>query len=267
MPDSYDIRELMVAAAAREIRDGEVVFVGMRLPMLAFFLARRTHAPGAVGIFENGVVRDGPAAAPVMTMSDTPNVAEALWCGGMLEAMSLLQRGEVDVGFIGGAEVDRFGNVNSSYIGDPTHPAVKLPGSGGGADIASLARRLLLIMPHERRRLSERVGFVTSPGNGEGTGWRRRVGLPGGGPSALITSMAVFRFDPGNGEGVLESWHPGFSIRDVQRETGWTLEVSSDARPTPPPTVEELAVIRELDPDGAWTRGRSPVAGSQAPRS
>lgn len=249
----FEIGELMVAAAAREIRDEERVFVGMRLPMLAFFLARRTHAPGAVGIFENGIIRDRPSRAPLATMSDTPNVAEALWCGGMLEPMGLLQRGEVDVGFIGGAEVDRFGNVNSSYIGDPRRPTVKLPGSGGGADIASLARRILLIMPHDRRRLTERVGYVTSPGFGDGPEWRAHAGLPPGGPSALITTMAVFRFDPG-GEALLESWHPGFDADDVRRETGWEVRLAPDAGPTEQPADEDLAVIRELDPEGVWTR-------------
>lgn len=252
--EPYEVGELMVAAAAREIRDGERVFVGMRLPMLAFFLARRTHAPHATGIFENGVVRDRPSPAPLHTMSDTPNIAEALWCGGMLEAMGLLQRGEVDLGFIGGAEVDRHGNVNSSVIGNPGAPTVKLPGSGGGADIASLAGRLVLIMPHERRRLTERVSYVTSPGHGDGPGWRSRVGLPPGGPSALITTMAVFRFDQERGEALLESWHPGLDDEDVRRETGWALEAAPGAGPTPPPTAEELAVIRDLDPEGIWTR-------------
>lgn len=252
MTMELSIGELMVAAAAREIRDGERVFVGMRLPMLAFFLARRTHAPGAVGIFENGVVRDRPSPAPLATMSDTPNVAGALWCGDMLEPMGLLQRGEVDVGFIGGAEVDRHGNVNSSYIGDPRSPKVKLPGSGGGTDIASLAKRILLIMPHDRRRLTERVGYVTSPGFGDGPGWRDRAGLSGGGPSALITTMAVFRFP--DGDALLESWHPGFDGDDVRRETGWEVRTAEGAGPTEPPTGEELAVIRELDPEGVWTR-------------
>lgn len=250
----YEVGELMVVAAAREIRDGERVFVGMRLPMLAFFLARRTHAPTATGIFENGVVRDTPSPAPLQTMSDTPNIAWAVWCGGMLEAMSLLQRGEVDLGFIGGAEVDRRGNVNSSVVGDPRRPTVRLPGSGGGADIASLAGRLVLIVPHERRRLTERVSYVTSPGHGDGPGWRARVGLPEGGPSALITTMAVFRFEPQRGAALLESWHPGLALEDVRRETGWPLEVAPGAGPTPPPTPDELAVIRELDPEGIWTR-------------
>src|SRR6266702_8374629 len=179
----YTDRELMVIAGGREIRDGELVFVGMRLPLLAFAFAKRTHAPGATGLFENGIVRDQPAPETLMTMSDPPNITGALWCTGTLEIMALLQQGLVDLGFIGGAEIDRFGNLNTSYIGDPARPKVKLPGSGGGADIAILSRRWVTMVSHERRRLVERVSFITSPGHGDGTpGWRRRTGLLGGGP-------------------------------------------------------------------------------------
>src|SRR5215470_5478107 len=140
--NGYTPAELMVVAAAREIRDGEVVFVGMRLPLLAFSLAKRTHAPTAIGLFENGLVRDTVPPPGLYTMSDAPNVADAAWATGLLDVMQLLQRGDVNLGFIGGAEVDRFGNINTSVIGSPERPTVKLPGSGGGADIACLAQRL-----------------------------------------------------------------------------------------------------------------------------
>src|SRR3954466_4669728 len=166
----------MVVAAAREIADGEVVFVGMRLPLLAFGLAKRTHAPNAIGLFENGLVRDTVPPADLYTMSDAPNVRGAAWATGLLEVMALLQRGDVDLGFIGGAEVDRFGNINTNLIGSREAPRVKLPGSGGGADIASLAQRLVALMEHEPRRLRARVDFVTSPGRyGDGSAeWRQR---------------------------------------------------------------------------------------------
>src|ERR671933_433777 len=134
----YTPQELMVVAAAREIRDGEVVFVGMRLPLLAFALAKRTHAPTAIGLFENGLVRDTLPPPDLYTMSDTPNILGAAWATGLVEVMALLQRGDVDLGFIGGAEVDRHGNINTNVIGSPERPSIKLPGSGGGADIASL---------------------------------------------------------------------------------------------------------------------------------
>ena len=246
--------ELMVAQAAREIRDGEKVFVGMRLPLIAFVVAKRTHAPNAIGLFELGLMRDRPADELLYTMGDSPNVTGAMWCGPMIELMGMLQRGDVEAGFIGGAEIDRHGNLNTTAIGggDRQHPKVALPGSGGGADIASLAGRLIVIMPHDKRRLVERVSFITSPGYGTGGDWRRRVGLPRGGPAVLITTLGVFRFV--EGEAVLESYHPGSSVDDLRANTGWDLAVSKDVRETPPPSAEVLGIIRGYDPQGFWTR-------------
>ena len=245
----------MVAAAAREIRDGEVVFVGMRLPLLAFCLARSTHAPSAVGLFENGVVRDSPALAFLVTMSDGPNVTGAVWCTEMREVMGLMQSGRVTLGFIGGAQVDRFGNLNTTYVG-PRDQALRLPGSGGAPDIASLARRHVVIMAHERRRFVERVDYVTSPGHGEGGDWRARTGLPGGGPSAVITTLGLFRFDAVTREMVLASVHPGVTAEEVQVETGWPLRAPRPVIETPPPSADELAMIRRFDPEGFWTGAR-----------
>ena len=249
-------QELMVAAAAREIRDGELVFVGMRLPILAYGVARSTHAPRALALFELGLLRDRPPAGFLGTMGDPPNVAGALWATRMSNVMALMAQGEVDLGFIGGAEVDRFGNLNTSYIGDPARPRTKLPGSGGGADIAILARRCVTLMTHEPRRLVERVSYVTSPGYGDGVGWRGRHGLAGGGPTAIVTTLAVLRFPEGGGEAYLASVHPGHSVDEVRAQTGWDLRVPDDVAVTPAPTASELAHIRRLDPDGFWTRPR-----------
>ncbi|MHB9149950.1 MAG: CoA-transferase subunit beta [Thermoleophilia bacterium] len=249
---TYSPGELMVCTAAREIRDGEVVFVGMRLPMLAFCVAKELHAPRAVGYFELGIVRETPPAEMLYTMGDPMNLQGAGWATQTAYLMGLLASGHVDVGFIGGAQIDRYGNLNTSLVrnGDET---VRLPGSGGAADIASLARRLVLIMPHEKRRFVERVDYVTSPGYGEGRGWRERVGLPRGGPSAVITTLGLLRFYE-TGEAYLHSYHP-FSTRDeVVAETGWELAVAPDVAPTPAPSEEELATIRRYDPDGFWTR-------------
>ena len=254
MTAGYTDRELMVIAAGREIRDGEVVFVGMRLPLVAFAFAKRTHASGAIGFFENGIVRDRPATETLMTMSDPPNVAGALWCTGTIDVMGLLQQGLVDLGFLGAAEIDRHGNLNSSYIGDWRRPTVRLPGSGGGADIASLAKRFVVIMPQERNRFRERVHYITSPGFGDGPGWRRRVGLPGGGPSAVITTLGVFRFDARTREMLLASYHPGQSVESVRAATGWDLRVGADVRETAAPTPDELGIVRDCDPGGFWTR-------------
>ncbi|MBI4769778.1 MAG: CoA-transferase [Chloroflexi bacterium] len=250
----YTPQELMVIAAAREIRDAEVVFVGMRLPLLAFALAKQTHAPHAVGLIENGVLRDLPAAELLRTMSDPPNITGASWCTGLLNVMALLQQGAVDLGFIGGAEVDRFGNVNSSYIGDPRAPAVKLPGSGGGCDIASHSGRFIVIMEHNRRRLPERVSYVTSPGYGTGGNWRQRVGLRGGGPAAIITTLGVLDFEGETREARLRSLHPGVTLAEAQASTGWPLPASPSLSQTPLPSQEELGIIRSLDPAGVWTR-------------
>ena len=245
--------EIMVAQAAREIADGETVFVGMRLPLIAFVVAKRTHAPSAIGLFELGVMRDAPAPELLYTMGDTPNVRGAVWCARTVDLMGLLQRGEVDAGFIGGAEVDRHGNLNTTAIGaDRTHPSVQLPGSGGGADIASLAKRLIVIMSHDKKRLRGKVDFITSPGYGDGGDWRTRVGLPRGGPAVLITTLGVFRFM--DGEAVLASHHPGTPVAACVANTGWPLRVSPDVRETEPPSDEVLRIIRDYDPQGFWTR-------------
>ncbi|HEV7663685.1 MAG TPA: CoA-transferase [Chloroflexota bacterium] len=255
MPEQYSAQELMVVAAAREIREDEVVFVGMRLPLLAFGLAKRTHAPHAIGLFENGLVRDRIPPPALYTMSDAPNVRGAAWATGLLEVMSVLQRGDVDLGFIGGAEVDRFGNINTTVIGSPDQPTIKLPGSGGGADIACLAQRLVSLMEHEPRRLRQRVDFITSPGYGDGSpDWRARQGLVRGGPAAVITTLGVLRFDPSTREACLASYHPFTSPEAVQAATGWPLRLADDLQPTAAPTAAELRLIREADPHGFWTR-------------
>jgi glutaconate CoA-transferase subunit B len=245
----------MVVAAAREIADAEIVFVGMRLPLLAFSLAKRTHAPSAIGLFENGLVRDSVPPPDLYTMSDAPNVADAAWATGLLEVMQLLQRGDVHLGFIGGAEVDRFGNINTNLIGPAERPRIKLPGSGGGADIACLAQRLVALMEHEPRRLRERVEFITSPGYGDGTpDWRARQGLVRGGPAAVITTLGVLRFRSDTHEAYLASYHPFTSPEAVVAATGWELQVGPACPPTPAPTDEELRLIRTADPHGFWTR-------------
>lgn len=255
LTSGYTAAELMVAAAAREIRDGEVVFVGMRLPLLAFCLARSTHAPRAVGLFENGVVRDSPARGFLVTMSDGPNVTGAVWCTEMREVMGLMQAGRVTLGFIGGAQVDRFGNLNTTYVGAQSK-LVRLPGSGGAPDIASLAQRHVVIMAHERRRFVERVDYVTSAGHGTGGDWRARTGLPGGGPSAVITTLGLFRFDPVTREMVLASVHPGATVDDIRAQTGWLLRLAPEVTETPRPSADELATIRRFDPEGFWTGAR-----------
>src|SRR5690348_8723143 len=257
---AYSLGELMVATAAREIRDGEVVFVGMRLPLIAFVVAKKTHAPRAVGLFENGVIRSTPAPELLYTMADPPNIKGATECLDMLGVMSLLQSGRVHLGFLGAAEVDRFGNLNSTRVGQavdrrpPTDDRfTRLPGSGGACDIASLAQRFVVLLEHSRRRLPERVSYITSPGNGDGGGWRQRVGLPRGGPSAVITTKAVLRFGE-DGEAYLASVHPNITIENIVNNTGWMLRLADQVAVTPVPSAAELQAIREYDREGFWTK-------------
>ncbi len=242
----------MIIAAAREIRDGEVVFVGMRLPIVSFAVARLTHAPNAVGLFECGIVRHEPAETMLYTMGDPGNQLAAAWCTSTMNLMGMMQAGRVDVGFIGGAEIDRYGNINTSYIGHFRAPSVKLPGSGGAADIAAMSHRLLAIMKHERQRLVPRVSYVTSPGYLDGHQARRSAGLTRGGPAAVITDLAVLRPDGAARELHLASWHPGATPREVQEKTGWELKLSPGAAETKPPTQCELEALRRIDRDGFW---------------
>ena len=249
----YTASELMIAASSREIGDGELVFVGMRLPMLAFLVAKRTHAPSAIGLFENGIVRETPSTELLYTMGDPPNLRGATQCGQMIDVMGFLQQGRVQVGFLGAAEIDRFGNLNTTW-GHRDRETQRLPGSGGACDIACLARRTVVLLVHERSRLCERVSHITSPGYGSGNGWRRTQGLPAdSGPSAIITTLGVLRFGP-DGEAYLASVHPGISVEEVLANTGWTLRVADDLLETIPPSDEELVVMRELDPNHFWTR-------------
>jgi glutaconate CoA-transferase, subunit B len=241
----------MVAVAAREIRDGELVFVGMRLPLIAFVVAKKTHAPNAIGLFENGVIRSTPAPELIYTMADPPNIVGATQCLDMLGVMSLLQSGRVHLGFLGAAEVDRFGNLNSTEVRS-ARGMIRLPGSGGACDIASLAQRFVVLLEHKKERLPERVSFLTSPGNGDGSDWRKRVGLPRGGPSAVITTKAVLDFGA-DGEAYLASVHPGTEVEDVLNNTGWNLKLGPRVV-TLEPSAEELQVIREYDREGFWTR-------------
>lgn len=247
----YSTQELMIIAAAREIRDRELVFVGMRLPITAYGVARLTHAPDAVGLFEGGVARYQPAEGTLYTMCDPANQLGAAWTSGLLQVMGQLQRGRVDAGFIGGAEIDKFGNINTSYIGGHDACTVKLPGSGGAADIAAMARRLIAIMNHEKHRLVERVGYVTSPGYLSGGDSRARAGLAGG-PSAVITDRCVLRPYGESRELHIASIHPGHTLDEIRDNTGWDVKAIPNQAETPAPSAVEIAALRRVDKDGFW---------------
>jgi len=249
----YTQSELMVAAASRQISDGEVVFVGMRLPLLGFLVAKSLRAPNAVGVYELGIIRESVAPEPILTMGDLPNLYRSQWLADTRDTMSLLQQGWVDVSFIGGAQVDRFGNLNTTQTGGGNIPVTRLPGSGGACDLACLAHRHIIIMAHEKRRFVPRVDYITSPGYGDGKGWRESVGLVRGGPSAVITTLGVFTFDPETCEMVLTSIHPGVTVQTIQEQTGWPVRISQSLSRTEPPTMEELSALRRFDPERYWT--------------
>jgi glutaconate CoA-transferase subunit B len=250
---AYTLSQLMVTAAAREIGDGEVVFVGMRLPLLGFLLAKSTRAPNAIGIYELGVVRDSLTPEPILTMGDLPNLYRSQWLADTADLMGLLQQGLVDASFIGGAQIDRFGNLNTTYIGGPNHIETRLPGSGGACDLASLAKRHIIIMAHQKRRFVPKVDYITSAGYGDGGNWRERVGLPRGGPSTVITTLGILRFDEETKEMILVSTHPGVTVEQVLANTGWPLRVAEHVTETPEPTQSELEMLRRFDPAGYWT--------------
>ncbi len=248
----YSTQELMIIAAARQINDGERIFVGMRLPITAYGVARLTHAPNAVGLFESGVSRYEPAKDMLYTMCDGPNQLGAAWTTGLIQIMGLLSGGRVHAGFIGGAEIDKFGNINTSYIGDVDNPKVKLPGSGGAPDIAAMAERLIAIMNHQKHRLVEKVDYITSPGHLTGGDARKKAGLPGGGPAVVITDRAILRpYGPTN-ELHLSSIHPGHTVEEVQENTGWALKAAADMVETPPPSAQELDALHQIDKEGFW---------------
>ena len=250
----YSTQELMIIAAAREIADGERIFVGMRLPITAYGVARLTHAPNAVGLFESGVARYAPAADMLYTMCDGPNQLGAAWTTGLIQIMGLLSGGRIHAGFIGGAEIDRFGNINTSYIGDTDAPTVKLPGSGGAPDIAAMAERLIVIINHQKHRLVERVDYITSPGYLDGGDARKRAGLPGGGPAVVITDRAILRPHGPTNELHLAAVHPGHTVDEVIENTGWDLQSMPNVADTPPPTEAELAALHQIDKEGFWRR-------------
>jgi glutaconate CoA-transferase subunit B len=244
---TYSTNELMVAAAARMLSDGEVTFVGIGLPNLACNLARRMHAPNLVLIYESGAVGATPERLPI-SIGDPALVTDSLSVCSMYDIFcNYLQGGRIDVGFLQGAQIDRFGNINTTVVGTYHRPVVRLPGSGGACEIAILARKVLVIAPQSRRSFPERVDFITSPGFLDGPGRREALGMPGGGPQAVITNLGCYEFV--DGEMTLVSLHPGCTLEQVFDNIGWTVQVSATLGETPPPTDEELRIIREeLDP-------------------
>ena len=245
----------MAAVAARELRDGEVVFVGIGLPNLACNLARATHAPSLVLIYESGAIGAIPERLPV-SIGDPALVTGSLMVCSMADVFQcLLQNGRIEVGFLGGAQIDRYGNINTTVVGDYAHPTVRLPGSGGAAEIAIHAKRTVVISRLDRRAFPERVDFVTSPGHRSKGRSRRELGMPGAGPTKVVTDKAVLEVDPASGELVLTALYPGVETAQVAAGIGWPLRSRDRLTEVAPPSRRELGLLREvLDPQRLYLK-------------
>ena len=250
--------EMMIVAAARELAGQRVCFVGVGLPNIAVNLAKRTVAPDMQLVYEAGVFGARPARLP-LSIGDPTIVTGATAVTSMFELFTFyLQGGLIDVGFLGAAQIDRFGNINTTVIGDYDDPTTRLPGSGGACEIAINARQVFVIMRQSRRSFVDAIDFRTSPGNLGGAGnaaqIRREQGWLGRGPSVVVTDLGIYHFDD-DGEMRLDSLHDGATIDEARATIGWDLRVAPTVESTRPPTGEELALIRdELDPGGAYIK-------------
>jgi glutaconate CoA-transferase subunit B len=248
----YTPSELMAAAGARELQDHQVVAVGLGLPVVATFLAKQTHAPNMTILFELGVINPEPIHTGV-GLADPRVWYRAQVLSSFVDILgAILHKGRVDVGFLGGLEVDQYGNLNTTLIGDPRAKFRHMVGSGGANDIASCARKTIIIMRHEARKLRKAVSFITSPGYVEGGDSRIQAGLQGG-PSRVITDKAIFGFDPDTKQMTLLSIHPSATLGEVLETMGFTPRVPDRVPVTEPPTAEQLRLIRErIDPHGVY---------------
>ena len=250
----YTLQEIMAVAAAREIRDYEQVTVGTGLPLLGAMLAFRTHAPNMVAIYESGTIEARPLKTP-FSVADACLIPGAAMQGGLIEGLGVVHAGDLDVGFLGGAQIDRFGNLNAHVIGDYYHPEVRFAGSGGSNDIGAGCQRTIIMMLHQKRRFKEAVDFVTTPGYLTGGNSREKMGFPGKGPAVVVSTLGILRFHPETKEMYLESYHPVTDLETVKANTGWDLKIADDVRETTPPTVEEIRILREeLDPTGIFLK-------------
>jgi acyl CoA:acetate/3-ketoacid CoA transferase beta subunit len=250
-PAPYNSTELLATVAARLLRNDTSVFVGTGLPVVAAMLAQKTHAPGLVMIFEAGAV--GPILPQLpISVGDSRTMHKAVAASSMHDLMSMAQAGYVDSGFIGGAQIDSRGNINTTVIGDHDRPKTRLPGSGGANDVASFAHELIVIMRQTARSFVERLDFVTTPGFLDGPGARERAGLPsGGGPRRVISQLAVYDFEPETCRMRLFSLHPGVTVDQVRAACGFEIVVPDQVGVSLVPTSEDLRLLREeIDPAG-----------------
>ena len=251
-PEEFTTLELMAVCGSKQIKNGEVVFIGTGLPLIAAMLAKKTHAPGAKIVYEAGFI-DSNAKDIALSIADSRLGYHAAGAIGLIETLGLmLQGGHVDLGFVGAAQIDEYGNINTTYIGSFEKPVVRLPGSGGGNDIISSAKRVVVIMTHEKRKMVKKLDYLTSPGFLDGPGARERTGLLGGGPSLVVTNLCQMDFDPKTKRIRLATVHTGVSVQQVVDNSGFDLIIPQNVPTTELPTYEELELLRAIDPKGIY---------------
>lgn len=252
MTERYSLMELMVCVAARQLEDGKTAVIGTGMPLAAAMLAQKTRSPNLIILFEAGGVAPQLKRLP-LSVADSYTQTGGLMHSSMDEIMTACQRGVVDYTFLGGAQIDQYGNLNSTMVGkDLQHPKVRLPGSGGANDLASLCWKTLILTPHDKRRFVPKLDFLTTPGYLTGPGAREAAGLPPGtGPYKVISTLALMGYDAESKRMCIESLHPGVSIDDVKANTGFEMLFPADPPITAEPTDDELRVLREdVDPLG-----------------
>lgn len=251
---AFKLTELMSIRCAKEINDGEVVFVGVGLPLVVAGYAMKTHAKNMIMCTEGGAIRATSPPGLAITVDDPCLFTGADATYGMLATMAALQRGEIDVAFIGGAQIDKFGNINSTGVGDwaKKESFTYFAGSGGANDMATSGKRVLAILPQDKKKFVDKVDYITTPGFLGGPGEREKLGMIGNGPSCVVSTMGVYRFDEDTKEMYLAEYFPGQSVEKVKANCAWDLKVSPSVIETPSPTEEELSIIRAIDPTGFY---------------
>jgi glutaconate CoA-transferase, subunit B len=255
--NTYNTAELVTVMSARTLEDGKIVFGGAGMPLVSCILAQKMHAPRLTILFEGGVIGPHVEAGKLPPSTNEQRCARrSNMLLSITDVLLLQQRGYVDYGFLGGAQIDQYGNLNSSFIGDPDHPKVRLPGTGGANSIASLASKILVAMHHEKKRFVEKVDFITTPGYLHGGDSREKAGLIAGGVYRVITHLGLFGFDEETRRMRVEALHSGVNIDEVKERTGFDLIIPERIPRTEPPTEEELRILRKLDPEQRYTRAK-----------
>ncbi|AIR87951.1 CoA-transferase subunit beta [Pseudomonas cremoricolorata] len=255
---SYSTAEMMTVAAARRLRNGAVCFVGIGLPSKAANLARLTSSPDVVLIYESGPIGAKPSVLPLsIGDGELAETADTVVPTGEIFRY-WLQGGRIDVGFLGAAQVDRFGNINTTVVGDYHAPRTRLPGAGGAPEIAGSAKQVLIILKQSTRAFVEKLDFITSVGHGEGGDSRKRLGLPGAGPVGIITDLCIMEPEAGSNEFVVTSMHPGVTREQIVAATGWAVRFADDLQHTAAPSDTELSALRDLEARTAQAHGQAP---------